>query len=180
MRFALAFALTAAIAGPAYAQIDDDFAQANRIFGQPDAASVITDIEGEWLPLSTLANLRGTDPDPGLINSLLDRICGNDPVRGAIMAGIDEGTFEMKAPNSGGDMVYRFDWIAGSLFHRSFDPAALFGMMKLDTIEGERGSEIRARTLQSAASQVNLYRVSPDLIALAEPYRVEIYGRCPT
>lgn len=179
MRFALAFALTTAIAGPAHAQTDDDFALANRIFGQPTAAGVVTDIEGEWLPLSTLANLKGADPDPGLITSLLDRICGNDPVRGAIITEIDEGSFEMAAPNSGGDMVYRFDWIAGSQFHRSFDPAALFSMMKLDAIEGERGSEIRARTLQGAASQVNLYRVSADLIALAEPYRVEIYGRCP-
>jgi hypothetical protein len=162
MRFALAFALTAAIAGPSYAQTEDDFALANRIFGQPTAAGVISDIEGEWLPLSTLANVDGADPDPGLITSQ-----------------IDEGSFEMTAPNSGGDMVYRFDWISGSLFHRSFDPAALFSMLRLDAIEGERGSEIRARTLQSAASQVNLYRVSADLIALAEPHRVEIYGRCP-
>ena len=178
MRFALAFALTAAIAGPSYAQTEDDFALANRIFGQPTAAGVISDIEGEWLPLSTLANVDGADPDPGLITSLLDSICGNDPVRGAIITEIDEGSFEMTAPNSSGDMVYRFDWISGSLFHRSFDPAALFSMLRLDAIEGERGSEIRARTLHGAASQVNLYRVSADLIALAEPHRVEIYGRC--
>ena len=100
-------------------------------------------------------------------------------MRGAIITGIDGASFKMAAPNSGGDLVYRFDWISGSLFHRSFDPAALFRMLRLDAIEGERGSEIRARTLQSAASQVNLYRVSAHLIALAEPHRVEIYGRCP-
>jgi hypothetical protein len=179
MRFALAFALTAAIAGPSHAQMDDDFALANRIFGQPTAAEVIADIEGEWLPLSTLANLNGADPDPGPITSLLGRICGNDPARGAIITEIDQGSFELAAPNSGGDMVYRFNWIAGSLFHRSFDPASLFSMLKLDTIEGERGSEMRARALQGAANQVNLYRVSKDLFALAEPHRVEIYGRCP-
>ncbi len=179
MRFALAFALTAAIASPSYAQTEDDFAQANRIFGQPTAAVITSDIAGEWLPLSTLANLKGADPDPGLITSLLERICGNDPARGAVITEIDGGSFEMSAPNSAGDMVYRFDWISGSLFHRSFDPAALFSMLSLDAIEGERGAEIRARTLQSAASQVHLYRVSSDLIALAEPYRVEIYGRCP-
>ncbi|MDV3249817.1 hypothetical protein DevBK_00595 [Devosia sp. BK] len=180
MRIALAFALTAAIASPSYGQIEENFALANRIFGQPTAAGVVSDIEGEWLPLSTLANAKGADPDPGLIASLLDRICGNDPSRGAIITEIDEGSFEMTAPNSGGDMVYRFDWISGSLFHRSFDPAALFSMLRLDAIEGERGSEMRARTLQTAASQVNLYRVSADLIALAEPYRTEIYGRCAT
>lgn len=59
MRFAFAFALTAAIAGPSYALTGDDFALANRIFGQPTAAGVISDIEGEWLPLSTLANVDG-------------------------------------------------------------------------------------------------------------------------
>ena len=82
-------------------------------------------------------------------------------MRGAIISEIDQGSFEMTAPNSGGNLVYRFDWIAGSLFHRSFDPAALFSMLKIDTIEDERGSEMRARTLQGAAS------------------RVEFYGRCP-
>ena len=179
MRFTLAFALTAAMAAPSYAQTEDDFAFANRIFGQPTAAGVTADLEGEWLPLSTLANLSGADPDPGLITSLLDRICDNDPVRGAIISEIDQGSFKMTAPNSGGDLVYRFDWIAGSLFHRSFDPASLFSMLKLDTIEGERGSEIRARTLEGAASQVNVYRVSAELIVLAESRRVEIYGRCP-
>lgn len=181
MRFAFAFtfAVTAAIACPAHAQVEDDFALANRIFGQTSPATIISDLDGEWLPLSTLANLDGADPDPGLISSLLERICGNDPIRGARITGIDQASFEMTAPNSAGDMVYRYDWIGGSQFHRSYDPASLFRMFKFDTIEGERGFEMRARTLQGATSQVHLYRVSADLIAIAEPQRVEIYGRCP-
>ena len=46
MRFTLAFALTAAMAAPSYAQTEDDFAFANRIFGQPTAAGVTAELEG--------------------------------------------------------------------------------------------------------------------------------------
>lgn len=179
MRFAFALALTAAVAGPAYAQIEDDFALANRIFSQTSPANIIADIEGEWLPLGTLANLDGADPDPGLITSLLERICGNDPARGAVITTIDQASFEMTAPNSGGNMVYRFDWIGGSQFHRSYDPSSLFSLLKFNTIEGERSLEMRARTLAGTPSQVHLHRVSAELITLADTERVEIFGRCP-
>ena len=179
MRFTLAFTLTLVISSPTYAQIDDDFAMANRIFGQVSAASVIDEIEGEWLPLSTLSNLNGADPDPGLIASYLERICGNDPVRGAVIKGRDESGFDMSAPNSGGKLVYRFDWIRGAQFHRSFDPETLFSVLKYDTIKGERGIEMRASILESHTSLVDVYRVSPDLLAMATPQRVEIFGRCP-
>nr|WP_314261642.1 hypothetical protein [uncultured Devosia sp.] len=53
MRLALAATLTALIIAPAHAQIDDDFAMANHIFGQVSSASVTDDIDGEWLPLSS-------------------------------------------------------------------------------------------------------------------------------
>lgn len=179
MRLTLAVTLALLIAGPAHAEIDDDFAMANRIFGQVSAASVVDDIAGEWLPLSTLSNLNGADPDPGLIASFLDRICSGDPVRGAVITELDQASFEMAAANSGGELVYRFDWIRGAQFHRSVDPATLFRVFKLDTMEGERGIEMRARTLESTTSLVDFYRISPDLLAMATPQRVEIFGRCP-
>ncbi|WEK03443.1 MAG: hypothetical protein P0Y65_14730 [Candidatus Devosia phytovorans] len=179
MRFALAFALTLACSGPALAQIDDDFAMANRIFGQISAASVVADIDGEWLPLSTIANLEGADPDPGLITSYLERICGNDPARGFVFTGIDEASFEMAVPNAGHELVYRLDWMGGAQFHRSFDPAAMFSAFGFDSMEGERGMEMRASALRSNTNLVDFYRVSPDLLAMATPQRVEIYGRCP-
>ena len=179
MRLAPAATLTALIIAPAYAQIDEDFAMANRIFGQVSSASVTDDIDGEWLPLSTLANLNGAEPDPGLAGSYLERICGNEPVRGAVMTGIDDASFEMAPANSGGELVYRFDWIGGVQFHRSFDPAALFGALKLDNMDGERALDMRARTLESNTSLVDFYRISPDLLAMATPQRVEIFGRCP-
>ncbi|MET0170315.1 MAG: hypothetical protein ABW191_08075 [Aliihoeflea sp.] len=179
MRVRLAFALSVFIAGPTYAQTDDDFAMANRIFGQMSAANVIDDIDGEWLPLSTLSNLNGADPAPGLADSYLERICGNDPVRGAVITVKNEASFEMAAPNSGGELVYRFHWIGGAQFHRSFDPESLFKTLRYDTIEGEKGVEIRARVLEQATSLVNFYRVTPDLLAMATPQRVEIFGRCP-
>jgi hypothetical protein len=179
MRFALAFALALIIAGPAHAQVDDDFTMANRIFGQMSATSVVDGLEGEWLPLSTLANLKGADPDPGLIASLLERICGNNPVRGAVFKAIDQASFEMAAASRGGDLVYRFDWLGGAQFHRSVDPETLFRVLKFDTMDGEKGIEMRARVLASNPSLVDLYRVSPDLLAMVTPQRAEIYGRCP-
>lgn len=179
MRFTLALALALGVAGPAYAQIDEDFTMANRMLGQESPASVIADIEGEWLPLTTLANLRGADPDPGLIASLLERICGNDPVRGAQFKELDPASFQMIAANSGGELVYRFDWMRGVQFHRSVDPEALFRARGFDKMEGEKGIAARARVLESNASQVELYRISPDLLAMTTQQRVEIYGRCP-
>lgn len=180
MRFVLALTLAVFIAGPSYAQIDDDFAMANRILGQPSAASVIDDIEGEWLPLTVLSNLNGADPDPGLITSLLERICGNDPVRGAIFTAIDAGSFEMAEANTAGELVSRFDWIRGAQFYRSFDPETLFSIRRFDTMDGERAIEMRASTLESRPSLVNFYRVSPDLLAMVSGQQVEIFGRCPT
>jgi hypothetical protein len=180
MRLSLAFALTLAIAAPANAQIDDDLAAANRIFGQTAPAKIIVDMDGEWLPLGTLANLDGADPEPGLASALLGRICGNDPLRGAILTALDEASFEMVAANSGGELVYRFDWIGGSQFHRSFDPAALFGRLGVDTIDTERAIETRTRALQAHTGPVHIYRMTDDLFVLAEPQRVEFYGRCPS
>ncbi len=179
MRFTLAFTLAALIAGPAHAQIDTDFAEASRIFGQVGPFNVVDDIEGEWLPLTKLSNLNGAEPDPGLISSLIERFCNNDTARGAVFTRVDDASFEMVAANSGGELMYRFDWIGGAQFHRSFDPAAVFAAFKLDAIEGERGSELRARTLDGLSNLVNLYRITPDLLAMAERQRVEIYGRCP-
>jgi hypothetical protein len=179
MRFTLALTLALSIAVPAYSQIDDDFAMANRMLGQESAANVIADIDGEWLPLTTLSNLRGADPDPGLISSLLERICGNEPVRSAQFKGLDPASFQMIAPNSGEELVYRFDWMRGAQFHRSVDPEALFRTLRFDKMEGEKGIAARARALESIASLVELYRVSPDLLAMTTPQRVEIYGRCP-
>lgn len=179
MRFTLAFTVAILIAGPAQAQIDADFAEANRIFGQVSPLNVVDDIEGEWLPLTTLSNLNGAQPDPGLIGSYIERFCGNDTVRGAVFAKVGDASFEMVAANSGGELIYRFDWIGGAQFHRSFDPAAVFAAFKFDTIEGERGLEMRARTLDGMSSRMNLYRITPDLLAMAEQQRVEIYGRCP-
>ena len=179
MRFTLAVTLALSIAVPAYAQIDDDFAMANRLLGQQTAANVIADIDGEWLPLTTLSNLRGADPDPGLISSLLERICGNEPVRGAQFMGLDPASFQMIAANSGGELVYRFDWMRGAQFHRSVEPEALFRARGFDKMEGEKGIAARARVLESNASQVELYRISPDLLAMTSQQPVEIYGRCP-
>ena len=179
MRLKLAAALTFGLIVPAYADIDADFTMANRIFGQVAPNATISDIDGEWLPLTLLSNVKGEDPEPGIAASLLERICGNDPVRGAVFTSLDDASFEMTAPNSRGELTYRFDWVSGSQFYRSFDPAALFSLRKFDAIEGERGVEMRARTLQAATSQINIYRISPDLLALAEPGHVELFGRCP-
>lgn len=179
MRYPLAFALAFLLAVPAAAQIDDEFATANRIFGQVSALSVVDDIEGEWLPLTTLSNLNGSEPAPGMITSHLERFCDNDPKKGAVLTAIDDASFEMAAANSGGELTYRFDWIRGAQFHRSVDPETLFRVFRYDTMEGEKGIEMRARVLESTPSLVDLYRVSPDLLAVAAPQRVEIFGRCP-
>ncbi|MFN3500655.1 MAG: hypothetical protein ACK4ZJ_00195 [Allorhizobium sp.] len=177
MHFTLALTLALSAAVPA-AQIEDDFTMANRTFSQESAASVIADIDGEWLPLSTLSNLRGADPSPGLITSLLERICGNEPVRGAQFKGLDQASFQMIAANSGGELVYRFDWMRGAQYHRSVDPETLFRALRFDKMEGEKGIAARARALEWNASLVEFYRVSPDLLAMVTPQRVEIYGRC--
>jgi hypothetical protein len=178
MRFVSTFVLSFIIATPAFAQVDDDFALAAKIFGKITPAATIEDLDGEWLPLSTLANLAGTDPNSGLAADLLERFCNNSPARGAIVAEIDETSFTMTTSNPRGELAYRFDWIGGSLFHRSFDPSALFSLGGLDTMEGERGVEMRATLLGETTSQLNIYRVSADMIVLAEPQRVEIFGRC--
>jgi hypothetical protein len=177
MRILIACTLTMALTFPVHAQIEDDFAFANRIFGQISAESVTSDINGEWLPLSTLSNLNGADPDPGLVESYLERICGNDPARGALLASISDTSFEMAAANSRGDLIYRFDWLGGAQFHRSFDPDTLFNALALD--ESERGAAMRAGALEATTSLVDFYRVSPDLLVMATPKRVEIFGRCP-
>lgn len=178
MRFTLALALAIAVTGPTYSQIDADFAQANRIFGQVSPTTIVEGIDGEWLPLSTISNLKGAEPDPGLISSYLERLCGGDPVRGVVFRAVDKASFEMTHNNAGGPVSYRFDWIGGAQFHRSFDPAALFSAFKYDTMEDDKGLEMRSRTLESMTSAVDFYRISPDLIAMATPKRVEIYGRC--
>lgn len=179
MRFTLALTLALVVAGPSYAQIDEEFTEANRIFGQLSSERVLEDIDGEWLPLTTLSNLQGADPDPGLISAYLERICGNDPVRGAVLTGLDGTSFEMIEANTGGEMVYRYDWIAGAEFYRSFDPETLFRVRKFDTMEGERGVEMRARLLDANADRVKFYRVSADLLTMVMPERVEVFGRCP-
>lgn len=179
MRILITCTLTAALTFPAYAQIEDDFAFANRIFGQATPQSVLADIDGEWLPLSTLANLNGNDPDPGLVDSFLERICGKNPARGSLITGLSDSSFEMATANAGGELMYRFDWLGGAQFHRSFDPDALISALGLDKSEGERGVEMRANALASATSLVDFYRISPDLLAMAAPQRVEIFGRCP-
>lgn len=180
MRSILVFSLAFLAATPAFAQIEDDFAQANRIFGQISATSVVADLDGEWLPLTTLANLNGADPDPGLITSYLERICGSEPIRGSVFTSINAAAFEMAVPNSRRELVYRFDWIGGAQFHRSFDPDVLFQAFGLDTMEGERGQEMRAQALGTTPGLVDVYRISPDLLAIEALQRVEIYGRCPT
>lgn len=179
MRILIACTLMMALTLPTYAQIEDDFAFANRIFGQVSAESVTSDIDGEWLPLSALSNLNGADPDPGLVESYLERICGGDPARGAIMASISGSSFEMAAANSKGDLIYRLDWLGGAQFHRSFDPDTLFNALGMDKSEGERGAAMRAGALEATTSTVDFYRVSPDLLVMATPQRAEIFGRCP-
>jgi hypothetical protein len=154
MRFRLALTLAFSIAVPASAQIDDDFALANRMLGQEPADNVIVDIDGEWLPLTTLSNLRGADPDPGLIYSLLERICGNEPVRGAQFKVLDPASFQMIAANSGGELAYRFDWMRGAQFHRSVGPEALFRGRGFDKMEGEKEIAARARILESKCQPV--------------------------
>lgn len=179
MRLTLAFTLAFVVAGPAHAEIEADFADANRIFAQVSPLAVTDDIADEWLPLSTLANLNGAEPDPGLISSFIERICGNDPVRGATFTPLDDSSFEMTSATARGDLTYRFDWIGGAQFYRSFDPAALFSALGLDTMDAERGQEMRARSLDGTSSLVTVYRLTPDLLAMATAQRVEIYGRCP-
>lgn len=179
MRLTLAFTLALVVASPAHAEIDADFADANRIFAQASPLAVTDDISGEWLPLSTLSNLNGAEPDPGLISGLIERFCGNEPVRGATFTQLGDSSFEMTSTTARGDMAYRFDWIGGAQFYRSFDPAALFSALGLDTMDGERGQEMRARSLDETSSLVDFYRITPDLLAMRTPQRVEIYGRCP-
>lgn len=179
MRLLLALSAALFAAAPASAEVETDFVTANRIFGQVSASAVTGDIAGEWLPLTTLTNAMGTDPEPGLAESALERFCGNDPMRGAVITAIDEASFAMTEPNSADELTYRFDWIGGAQFHRSFDPEALFRLRRFDTMEGERGMEMRARTLEALSQPTAIYRIAPDLMAIATPQRVEIFGRCP-
>ncbi|SMQ61710.1 hypothetical protein SAMN06295905_0560 [Devosia lucknowensis] len=179
MRLKIAALIALLLAAPAHAQVEQDFALANKVFGQLSATAVTDGIDGEWLPLTVLANLRGGDPDPGLIDSLLERICGNDPIRGAVFTAIDDTSFEMLGANTRGEMRYRFDWIDGAEFYRSFDPAQLFSVLKFDAIEGESGVKMRADAMDAYSGTVHFYRVSPDVLTMVSKHGAEVYGRCP-
>jgi len=178
MRIILAITLGLGFALPAAAAVEDDFAAANRMFGQISPASTLENLGGEWLPLATLANLEGKEPAPGQIASYLEKFCDTDPGRGATVT-VGSGTsFTMDIPGRL-PLTVRYDWLGGSQFARSLDPDTLFESRGLDKMEGERGDEMRASALQQAASVASVYRVSPDILVVAASPRAEIYGRCP-
>lgn len=178
MRIRLICALSCAFTMPAFADVEEDFALANRVFGQTSAAAVVDDIDGEWLPLSLLANTGGGEPAPGLVSTMLERMCDSDPVRGSAIEATGDTSFTLTAPGRGPGLTYRFDWTNGAQFLRSFDPQALFVSLGIDTLEGEKGDEARANALRQTEPKVSVYRVSDDILVLATSQRAEILGRC--
>lgn len=178
MRIILAITLGFGFALPAAAAVEDDFAAANRMFGQVSPASTLENLDGEWLPLATLANLEGKEPAPGQITNYLEKFCDTDPGRGAVIVVGSDTSFTIGIPGRL-PITVRFDWLGGSQFARSLDPVTFFESGGLDKIEGERGDEMRAGALQQAASVANVYRASPDILVVAASPRAEIYGRCP-
>ncbi|MDR7126358.1 hypothetical protein [Pseudotabrizicola sp. 4114] len=179
MRWIISLTAGLGLSGPALADMEADFARAASIFGPVTVETVLDDIDGEWLPLSTLANLTGEAPSPGLATSLTGRICGLDPVRGSILTATGESGFTVDVPSRDQALTYRFDWIGGAQFVRSVDAAALFSSLGLDAMKPERRLDAQAAALRSAATVTAVYRVSPDMIVVASPDRTEIFGRCP-
>lgn len=178
MRISLISALSCALAMPALAGVEEDFALANRVFGQTSATAVLDDIDGEWLPLSLLADTGGGEPAPGLVSSMLERMCGLDPVRGWVIEATGDTSFTLVVPGRGPGLTYRFDWTSGAQFLRSFDPQTLFMSRGLDTLEGEKGDEARANALRQSEPHVNIHRVSADMLVMATSQRADILGRC--
>ncbi len=175
MRMILALALGVGLAAPAWADIGSDYAAAASIFVQTDAAQVLEGLDGEWLPLSALAN--GT-PDAALVSSLVERFCNADPARGSTIAATGANSFTLTSAGAR-PVAYRFDWLSGSQFSRSVDPDALFSGLGLDAMDGKAGDDARARALEQAVQTVSLYRTSPDILVVASPQQTEILGRCP-
>ena len=179
MRALVGFGLSLALAMPAMAQVEEDFATANRIFGQTSAVTVLADLEGEWLPLSLLANLQGAEPAPGIIDGLMERFCGSQPSRGAVLSATGDAGFTLEMPSGRDTLSYRFDWVTGNSFARSVDPDALFARLGIDSLEGDQGAEARAAALAQNNQSVGVYRVSPDVLVVAAEPSTDIYGRCP-
>lgn len=180
LRIAVACAIGLALTGPVLAGTDEDFELATRLFGAVTAEPVVDGIDGKWLPLSTLANLQGTRPATGLAGSYLARFCTSEPTRTLTVARQGQSAFTIEQPSRANQkLTYRFDWIGGSQFVRSFDPRALFAHLGFDRLEGNKGVDARAKALQGAKPLVDIYRVSPDILVVATPPRAEIYGRCP-
>lgn len=179
MRLIFAIAASVGLSGPALADMDTDFADATEVFGQTPVERRIDNIDGEWLPLSTLANLRGEAPAPGRAASLIANNCGSDPVRGAIITATGDSGFTLDTRLAHTTLTYHFDWIGGAEFIRSVDAAALFSGYGLDRMKPERRLDAQAAALRAAATVTSVYRVSPDMIVIATSDRTEIFGRCP-
>lgn len=179
MRLSLVCTMICALTMPATAAMEEEFALANRVFGQTSASAALDDIDGEWLSLSLLTNAAGKEVAPGLVSSLLQRICGLDPIRGSVVEATGDTSFTFAVPGRGSGVTYRFDWMNGTQFLRSFDPQTLFTSIGLDTLKGEDGDKARTNAIRQTEPVVDVYRVSADILVLATSQRTEILGRCP-
>lgn len=179
MRFIFAIIASFILSGAALADMDTDFAAAAEIFGPTPVEGRINDLDGEWLPLSTLANLEGEAPSPGRAASLIADHCGSDPVRGSVITVTGDPGFTLDLRHGDTTLTYHFDWIGGAEFVRSVDAAALFSAYGLDRVNPERRLDAQAAALRSAATVTSVYRFSPDMIVVATSDRTEIFGRCP-
>lgn len=176
MRFAFTAMLALAIALPA--QADESFAQAQSIFMPLTPAPITDNIDGEWLSISTLSGATvGGHGNPELVPSLLERICGDDPAKGYVIATEGEARFTMDVPGSG-NLVYTFDWVGGTRFSRGYDAQMLFERLGLDTMDEERRLEMGARALSDTPREVDIYRLDPDTLVISTPRWTEILGRC--
>lgn len=177
MRMTLALTLALA-AGPGLAATGEDFATAHAIFGQVQPAPIVENLDGEWLPLSTLANLDGAPADPGTIDTYLERFCGNDPARGATLTTLGTSGFSLRMQSGDRTVTYRYEWLGGPEFLRTFDPDDFVAYLGIERAYPDRTEDARAHALRGMSGNVSVFRVSEDILVIAAQSRTEIYGRC--
>ncbi|MGF1624638.1 MAG: hypothetical protein ACFCVH_07125 [Alphaproteobacteria bacterium] len=175
--------VVSALAHPALAQtatIGENYVAAHAIFGQTAPAEVTAGLDGAWLPLSTLAGGPGA-PAVGAdsIQNYVEEFCGRTL---AIVARVEQlgGTgFVMTVGPEDRPVAFRFDWLGGSRYARSFDPAAFLAHLGLDRAEDQAAQERQANALAHTPREVDIHRTAPDILVIHSAGQAEIYGRCP-
>ena len=168
--------LADAQAGP----IGEDYVAADSVFGLARPADITTGLDGNWLPLSSLAGGPGAAPvGADSIEGYVQEFCGRQTAIIARLEQTSETSFVMTTGPEDTSVTYRLDWLGGSRFSRSFDPDALIAQLGLDRGDDEAAIDRRAQALRQAPREVDVYRTAADILVVQSAGRAEIYGRCP-